>query len=81
MTVQDVQACITKEREEPLQNCEGGGIGGGVLHATETYDFTLASWYPPGTLKPGDYYAYHKVTAATIERVVGASLSLRLGGG
>lgn len=80
VTAQDVQACIAKENEGPLQNCEGGGIAGQVLHPTQSYDFSLSTWYEPGTLEAGDHFAFHKVTAATVDWVVGASLTLQLQG-
>ncbi|HEV2757399.1 MAG TPA: hypothetical protein VG318_16660 [Actinomycetota bacterium] len=77
-TVQDVQTCIKAEPEDG--SCEGGGIAGQVLHAFDTYDFSLSYMYGPGVLTPGSYFTYHKATVAGVERVVGASLKLRLRG-
>ncbi len=77
-TVQDVQTCIKEQRENG--NCEGGGIAGQVVHAFDTYDFSLSYMYPPGVLAPGDYFTYYKATVAGVERVVGSSLKIRLSG-
>ncbi len=77
-TVQEVQTCI---KEEPgNDSCEGGGIAGQVVHAFDTYDFSLSYMYPPGVLEPGDYFTYHKATVAGVDRVVGSSLKIRLRG-
>jgi hypothetical protein len=77
-TVQDTGACLREEAEPSadMQNCEGGGAVGYVIHAQQDYVFTFTSVYPPGAVPTQKYYSYASARATAVDRAIGVAFTI-----